>query len=88
MDEKESCTDMTDTEQVEEFILELTNESRLDHSSNLFESGLLSSLDVLDLIIFIESSFDISISDTDATMENFGSIHGIVDFIRRATGSR
>lgn len=66
---------------VEKFILELSNESNIGHSVNLFESNYLSSLDVLDLLCFIEETYNIAISDDDLGMENFGSIDRIVNYI-------
>ncbi len=70
-------------EEVEKYILELTNNSTLDHSRNLFESNLLSSLDTLDLISFIEETFNISLSDDDVSMENLGSINNIVYLVEK-----
>jgi acyl carrier protein len=74
---------MTIRKNVEKYISELTNEPKIDHSINFFESGLLSSLDFLDLISFIEESFKIDISDDDIGMKNFGSINGLVDFVEK-----
>ena len=74
---------MTVREDIEKYILQLTNERELDHSINLFESGFLTSIDVLDLICFIEETYNIDISDDDIGMENFGSIDGLVNFVER-----
>lgn len=75
-------------EEVEKFVLKLTNETELDRSMNLFESGSLSSLDVLDLLSFIEETFNIDISDEDIGVENFGSINAIVNFVEKMKASR
>lgn len=74
---------MTIREEVEKYILELSNQPKVDHSVNLFESGLLTSLNALDLICFIEETYGIDISDDDIGMENFGTINRIVDFVER-----
>ena len=74
---------MTVREDIEKYILQLTNERELGHSMNLFESGFLTSIDVLDLICFIEETYNIDISDDDIGMENFGSIDGLVNFVER-----
>ena len=74
---------MEATEKIAEYITELTNENITDHSMNLFESGLLTSLDVLDLISFIEKTFDFQISEEDVSMESFGSINGIVGLVEK-----
>lgn len=66
---------------VEKYIEQLTNEERIDPAVNLFESGLLTSLDVLDLIRFVEEMFQFQISDEDVSIETFGTINGIVSLI-------
>jgi len=75
-------------EEIEKHISKLTNNPEIDCSLNLFESGLLTSLDVLDLISFIENEYDISISDEDLGMENFGSIDRIVKYLENAKHQR
>lgn len=74
---------MTIKEKLEKYILELTNESRIDHDLNLFDSNLITSLDVLDLFSFIEETFDISLSEDDIDMENLGSINSMVTMVER-----
>ena len=71
-------------EEIEKHISELTNNPDIDHSLNLFESGLLTSLDVLDLLAFIENEFEIFISDEDLGIDNFGSIDKIVKFVEKS----
>ena len=70
-------------EKVVKYILELTNDQNLDPNMNLFESGTLTSLDILDLLSFIEETFNISFSEDDITMENFGTMNNIVKLIER-----
>ncbi len=71
-------------EEIEKHISELTNNPDIDHSLNLFESGLLTSLDVLDLLAFIENEYEITISDEDLGIDNFGSIDRIVEFVEKS----
>jgi len=74
---------MTIREKVENYILELTSLPELDHSMNLFENNILTSLDVLDLISFIEETFNVSPSDEDIGIESLGSINSIVNLIEK-----
>lgn len=69
--------------ELEKYITELTNESGIDPATNLFEGGFLSSLDVLDLISFIETNFNVTLSEDDMTMENLGTINNMVAMIDR-----
>ena len=75
---------MTVRKKITKYITELTSEPNIDQSINLFESGNLSSLDVLDLIVYIETTFNITISDDDIGMENIGSINNMVKFIEKS----
>lgn len=63
------------------YIEEISNEQGFDHSSNLFESGLLTSLDVLSLVAFIEDTFAMEISGEDIDMDSFGTIDGLVAIV-------
>jgi methoxymalonate biosynthesis acyl carrier protein len=74
---------MTIRENIAAYIEGLANEKIPDHSLNLFEAGLLTSLDILDLISFIETTFHLSISDDDVSMDTFGSIDGITGLVEK-----
>jgi len=78
---------MAITAELNEYITNLTNETSMDPSSNLFEGGFLSSLDVLDLISFIETQFNVTLSEDDMTMENLGTINNMVSMIERLKNS-
>ena len=52
----------------------------LDDTS-LLESGLLDSIDIVDLIIFIEKETDLKISNSDINENNFDSIDKIVLYL-------
>jgi acyl carrier protein len=65
------------------YIEGVSNERGFDHSINLFESGLLTSLDVLSLVVFIEDTFDVKISGDDVDMDSFGTIDGLVKMVTK-----
>jgi acyl carrier protein len=63
----------------------------LTPSEPLFSSGLLDSLDVLELIAFLESSCGIRVSPFDVSIERFDTIGAIVALVterRAATSAR
>ncbi|MGC5327080.1 acyl carrier protein [Brevibacillus sp. SYSU BS000544] len=70
---------------VSTYIRKITNEDIHDRSANLFELGLLTSLDVLDIISYLENTFGIELSDEDVDMNNFGTIDGLVSLVERKT---
>ena len=52
----------------------------------LIETGTLTSLQTVELLVFIEDAFCITIDDDEMTEENFGSVDAIADLVReRAT---
>jgi acyl carrier protein len=77
---------MTVRETIAGYIEELSGERGVDHSSNLFHSGLLTSLDVLSLVAFVEDTFALEITDDDVDMESFGSIDGLVSLVTLKQG--
>ena len=55
--------------------------------AELFSSGLIDSLSVMDLVAFIEQQLDCSVSPSDITLENFDSIDRIVGFAGKLMSS-
>lgn len=49
----------------------------------LFSSSLLSSLDFIDLVSFIEKNYGIVVEATDAGIENLDTVNRITEFILR-----
>jgi acyl carrier protein len=48
---------------------------------DLFGSGILDSLGILQLVMFIDERFSISVPDEDLVFENFSSISAITKYI-------
>jgi len=71
---------------IEEVVLELTGEAEIDHAINLFDAGLLTSVDSLDMLAEIEAKFELSVPDEELTIENFGTINDMVNLIDRLKG--
>jgi acyl carrier protein len=51
------------------------------------ESGLLDSPALMDLIFWYEAEFDLSIPQEDLTVENFGTVNAMADYVLRARGA-
>lgn len=56
--------------------------SSLEDCSRLFDSGIIDSLGVMELIMFIEEAFQITVSDEDLLPENFETIASMSAFIQ------
>ncbi|MEY9633428.1 methoxymalonate biosynthesis acyl carrier protein [Bradyrhizobium japonicum] len=63
------------------YIEEVSHEKGFDQSCNLFEAGMLASLDVLSLVAFLEETFELDISGEDVDMDHFGTVDGLVSLV-------
>ncbi len=55
----------------------------IDASENLIESGLLDSIQIVKLIMFMERQFHISFEEEDMLPKNFETLYNMVDFVNR-----
>lgn len=66
----------------------LTHRNRLTGIGTLgpsFDGGFLDSLGLLNLILFIEEEFDISVTDEEIEPENFANLDSLAEFVERKT---
>jgi acyl carrier protein len=54
----------------------------LADDKSLLEGGILDSLSLLRLVVFLEGRFGITIGDTELLPENFASVQAICSYIR------
>lgn len=52
----------------------------------LLEKGIIDSVGVAELVVFLESEFQLTIADEEITEENFGTVADIERFISTARG--
>jgi D-alanine--poly(phosphoribitol) ligase subunit 2 len=55
----------------------------LTDSEMIPESGALDSAAILELIMWFEMTFDLTIAQSDLTVENFGTINAMVEYLQR-----
>ena len=65
---------------VDNFMYMRKNKELGDHDS-LLNSGLISSLGMIEVVEWIQESFDVSVDPSEITEENFDTAHGISRFI-------
>lgn len=73
------------SKQIKEFIIEnfLFGESNhFDESTDLFEKGILDSTGIIELVSFIEKTFNISIEDEELVVDNFSSLNHITKYLQ------
>jgi acyl carrier protein len=76
-------TTQTTKESIRNFILDSINIPDLNDDDNLFESGIVNSLFAVQLMTFIEKSFNIEVTMDDLSMENFSSVNATSLFVER-----
>lgn len=70
-------------EAIRNFILESINIPDLNDDDNLFESGIVNSLFAVQLMTFLEKSFNIEVTMDDLSMDNFQSVNATSLFVER-----
>jgi acyl carrier protein len=60
----------------------------LGNTTSLLETGILDSLGLLRLVVFIQERFGIMVDDVDLVPENFDSVDAICDYLRTRDGVR
>ena len=71
-------------EQILQYIrTECAPKSEILTDTNLFCEGYLDSTAMLEVILWIGETFDVTIQNEDLSPENFGTPRNIVDFVQR-----
>ncbi len=73
-------------EQIRTFILEnfiLENPEDLADNESMLEKGIMDSTGVLELVAFLESTYEIKVEDEELIPENLDSIKNIVNYLER-----
>jgi acyl carrier protein len=50
---------------------------------SFLEEGIVDSQGVMELVMFVEENFKISVDDPDVTPDNFDSVTRLADYVRR-----
>lgn len=71
---------------IEEKVLDFLEERtkvRWEPEMDLFESGTVSSMFAMELVVFLEGAFDIEIAGPDLKLTNFCTVRIMVDLVER-----
>ncbi|TMC55063.1 MAG: acyl carrier protein [Chloroflexi bacterium] len=78
---------MTTQQQVFEYIRTKLNPNaslKFDPAQNLLGDGILDSLAMMDLIVWLEQTFGITIETEDLVPENFGTLNAMAVYVAKA----
>lgn len=74
--------------QVKDFVFENflfgADDGSLGEEDSFLQNGIIDSTGILELVAWIEETFEIKISDMDLLPENFDSVRRLADFIERS----
>lgn len=77
---------MTLKQQIRDFVTSnfyVADAAALQDQTSLLEHGIIDSTGVLEVIVFLESTFGISVDDSELLPENLDSIERIAAFVER-----
>jgi acyl carrier protein len=77
---------MSQISAVKEFIIEnflFGEEEQLNLDTDFFDKGIIDSTGVIELVSFLEESFNISVDDEELIPENFSSLQKIDVFLSK-----
>jgi acyl carrier protein len=69
-------------------LLQGNGESVIGDDDQLIESGIIDSLGVMTMLLFLEEQFSLQIPGEDLVPENFASISSIATLVERQTSKR
>lgn len=58
----------------------------LENSTPLLDSGILDSLSLLRLVVFLQDQFGVTVGDLDVVPEHFATVDAICGYLRSRTG--
>jgi acyl carrier protein len=72
---------MTKTDKIRAIIKEVSKKEPADDDESLFDSGLLDSFAVTDLVASLEQQFGVKVPDNDLRPRNFDSVNRIESYL-------
>ena len=64
----------------------LAPDTAIDDTTALIDKGILDSMGLMQVIMFIEENFGFSVDNDDAVPENFDTVNAIVAYIEKKRG--
>jgi acyl carrier protein len=64
----------------------MVERDEIDLDKSMIDEGIIDSFGLIEIASFMEKEFQMKISEEQMIRSNFGSVHKIVDFIKRETG--
>ena len=76
--------------QIRHYILEnflfTSDETKLKNTDSFLEEGIVDSTGILELLMFVEETFNVKVEDEEVLPDNFDSVDQLARYIRRKKG--
>jgi len=76
---------MATSRKIKEYILQnflfTSDTSAIQDDDSLLDRGLIDSTGILELVTYVEETFDFKVADSDLVPENFDSVNNIAKFV-------
>jgi acyl carrier protein len=59
-----------------------------DDDDSFLQEGIVDSVGVLELVLFVEETFGVNVNDQEITPDNFDSVNKLANYIRSKVDSR
>lgn len=72
-------------EKIKVYFARLFRSADFQDDTDIFASGFVNSLMAMQLVMFVEKEFDITIENEDLELKNFNSVNAITALVKRRT---
>lgn len=73
---------------IREYVKNVLRDSNIKDNDSILESEIINSLFLIQLVLYLEKTFDVEIEKEDLKLENFDCINTIYEFVSRKIGAR
>jgi methoxymalonate biosynthesis acyl carrier protein len=70
---------------IKQFLMQFFGDHDLQEDEDIFSLGFVNSMFAMQLVLFIEKEFQVTIENEDLDFENFKTINAIVNLLKRKT---
>ena len=75
-------------EKIKNYIMNEINRNKMDFNNDesLYDNGMLDSLKIIQLVVYLQDAFDITINPSAMHIEDFENIDHIAEFVQQLRG--
>ena len=80
---------MEDTKaKIREFLARFFRNHQLKDDEDIFSLGYVNSMFAMQLVLFVEKEFQVTVDNDDLSIENFNSVNAIANFVESKTAAK